>query len=96
MRTAVPVRDAFGGDKIGHVTKTFSKNVLFHDNKKEDKKKEKKKKILLLEFEDNSFPRSESKNRTRMKSVEKFFSRRRDVNYRPPLCIYHYKARAEA
>lgn len=95
MRTAVPVRDAFGGDKIGHVTKTFSKNVLFHDNKKEDEKKEKKKKKLLLEFEDNSFPRSESKNRTRMKSVEKFFSRRRDVNY---LYVYTpiYKARAEA
>lgn len=95
MRTAVPVRDAFGGDKIGHVTKTFSKNVLFHDNKKEDEKKEEKKKKLLLEFEDNSFPRSESKNRTRMKSVEKFFSRRRDVNY---LYVYTpiYKARAEA
>lgn len=94
MRTAVPVRDAFGGDKIGHVTKTFSKNVLFHDNKKKDEKKEKKKK-KLLEFEDNSFPRSESKNRTRMKSVEKFFSRRRDVNY---LYVYTpiYKARAEA
>lgn len=44
MRTAVPVRDAFGDDKIGHVTKTFSKNVLFHDNKKEDEKKEEKKK----------------------------------------------------
>lgn len=40
MQTAVPVRD----DKIGHVTKTFSKNVLFHDNKKEDEKKEEEKK----------------------------------------------------
>lgn len=44
MRTAVPVRDAFGGDKIGHVTKTFSKNVLFHDNKKKNEKKEEEKK----------------------------------------------------
>lgn len=67
------------------MTKTFRKNFPFHHDKKQEKKKK-------LEFEDNSFSRIE---KNRVKSVEKFFSRRQKPPRRP-LLLRVYEARAEA